>query len=80
MIISIDTTAILLIILIPTAILFLGSIALSIGGIFGDYYKSYAVERIVKENDKLMQENYELREKLGFEKPWFNPFFRRFWL
>ena len=69
MLISIDTNAIFLIIMIPTAILFLGAIALSIGGIIGDFFKSYAMSKIEEENERLLYENYKLREKLGYEKP-----------
>jgi hypothetical protein len=55
--------------MIPTAILFLGAIALSIGGAIGDYFKSYAMSKIEEENERLLNENYKLREKLGYEKP-----------
>ena len=67
--ITLDLMSILIIIFIPTAIIFFGAIALSVGGAIGDYVQSVSVERITRENERLLQENFKLREELGYKKP-----------
>ena len=62
-VITLDLGQILLILAIPTLILFFGAIALNLGDYTGSFIKSIYIKRIIDENMKLQKEHKKWREE-----------------
>jgi len=66
--VTIDLMSLLLILIIPPLLIFLCKIAFDITRRFETFFVGKYVENVVKDNNKLIQENKKLREELGYKK------------
>ena len=66
--VTIDLISVILVILIPTLIVFCCGIALAVTKRFETFFVGKYVQKVVKENNKLIQENRKLREDLEYKK------------